>query len=87
MAQIIEIGKKTKKVPAKLFVEHRYCSCGGEMLLKQPKPGEPPIMLATWPPKFPHVCNLCGKIDHFEEQYPRTIIEEDEIDVLKPVLD
>ena len=79
MGQIIEIGKKVKKVPAKIFIEHRYCACGGEMFLKQSEPGEPP--------KLPHICAVCNKIDYFEVQYPRTIIEEDNHDPLKPILD
>ena len=87
MGQIIEIGKRTKKIPAHIFIEHRYCSCGGEMFLKRPEPGEPPIRIETWPPRFPHICNVCGKVDHFEEQYPRTIIEEEKVDVINPKCD
>lgn len=83
MAQIIETGKKEiERVPAKVFLEYRNCTCGGRMIYQ-----ESFGTLATWPAQFTHKCNSCGKVESYMDKYPKTVIEEDNHDPLKPILD
>lgn len=83
MAQIIETGKKEiERVPAKVFLEYRNCTCGGRMIYQ-----ESFVRPATWPAQFTHKCNSCGKVESYMDKYPKTVMEEDAHDPLKPILD
>ncbi len=60
--------KELKKL-VRTYVVHATCECGGEF-----KPTN--VVLTTYPPKYPHVCNKCGKGEVFDTTYPRNEYEE-----------
>ena len=63
----------TKRVETKVYTEHMYCECGGEM--KQ----NTIVILGTYPPTYSHICNRCGKTAGLNDMYPRIVYEEVEV--------
>ena len=70
--------KKTVRNSETIFLEirevvtpvqvNRICSCGGRFEI-QDQDGIT-LTLTTYPPQYLHICNKCGKIEHFPKQYP-----------------
>ena len=70
----------TKRVEIKIYTEHLYCECGGE-IKQEPKVIDEygycvDISVSVWPPIYYHVCDKCGKRDGLYETYPRLVYEE-----------
>ena len=61
-----------KKVPCKAYIKRAMCECGGEMKYDTVSN----IMLATSPPQYPHVCEICGKRENLLKVYPSVEYEE-----------
>ena len=61
----------TKRVETKVYTEHMYCECGGEITRE-----ESMTVLCTYPATYHHRCNKCGKIVGLNEVYPRIVYEE-----------
>lgn len=57
-----------KKYKAEIYIVNEMCECGGEFVFDG-------IVLTSYPPKFPHTCNKCGKTVHLDRQYPSTQTE------------
>jgi hypothetical protein len=62
---------QTKRVETKVYTEHIYCECGGEM-----KYEEPFGILSTYPPIYYHICNKCRAFKNYQYIYPRIVYEE-----------
>ena len=60
-----------KRVETKVYTEHLYCDCGGEM--KRSTDG---VVLCTYPSQYGHVCDKCGKTENYHDCYPRIVYEE-----------
>lgn len=69
----------TKRIETKVYTEHLYCECGGEM--KQEITGLDGIVttVATWPPTYYLVCDKCRKRESSFDIYPRIVYEEVEV--------
>ena len=61
----------TKRIETKVYTEHMYCECGGEM-----KRDECMGTVSTWPPLYYHTCDKCGKYGSYHSTYPRIVYEE-----------
>lgn len=62
-----------QKFKTETFIVKEKCECGGEYVFDG-------IVLTSYPPKYPHTCNKCGKKVYFDTQYPSTITEiKDEV--------
>lgn len=61
----------TKRVETKVYTEHLYCECGGE-IKKEDSWG----VVDTYPATYYHVCDKCGKRYGLHEVYPRLVYEE-----------
>lgn len=61
----------TKRVETKVYTEHMYCDCGGEM-----KRNTNCVVLCTYPEQYGHSCINCGKTAVFTHIYPRIVYEE-----------
>lgn len=74
---------QTKRVETKVYTEHLYCDCGGEMTQEPANINDYGIgiasLVATWPPTYYHFCNKCGKQERLTETYPRIVYEEVEV--------
>lgn len=57
-----------KKYNTETYIVKEMCECGGEFVFDG-------IVLTSYPPKFPHTCNKCGKTVHLDRQYPSTQTE------------
>lgn len=74
---------KIKRVETKVYTEHMYCECGGEMKMPETKFDgfgacvESTVL--TWPPRYFHYCNKCGKDKALDYIYPRIVYEEMEV--------
>ena len=64
----------TKRVETKVYTEHLYCECGGEITR-----GDNTSVLCTYPVTYSHSCNKCGKYVGLHETYPRLVYEEVEV--------
>ncbi len=53
----------------KIIVIHAMCECGGEF--KQSG-----VVLTSYPEKYGHICDRCGKGENFEKSYPYFSYEE-----------
>ena len=72
----------TKRVETKVYTEHMYCECGGEMKQQQSINGSDMMVttsLAVWPPRYYHYCDKCNKCEGLTETYPRLVYEEVEV--------
>jgi hypothetical protein len=53
-------------LPCQVFVNAMQCDCGGELVhvldVKSTNSN---------PPKYRHICNKCGKVEYFDNYYPR----------------
>ena len=58
---------------AKTYIVHMMCECGGEFVREQE---DLDIALTSYPPKFLHVCNKCGKREYLDGCYPKTATKE-----------
>ena len=62
-----------QKFKTETFIVKEKCECGGEYVFDG-------IVLTSYPPKYPHTCNKCGKKVHLDTQYPSTVTEiKDEV--------
>ena len=61
------------KQEVKTYMISKICDCGGVFQYESNN-----IMLATYPPQYPHICSFCGKINNFNCIYPK--IEYEYID-------
>lgn len=61
----------TKRVETKVYTEHLYCECGGEM-----KYEEGLGIVCTYPPTYYHTCDQCGERRGCLDVYPRIVYEE-----------
>lgn len=72
-----------KRVETKVYTEHMYCECGGEMKRPETKLDDfgtgIETTVLTWPPKYFHYCDKCGKDKAFDCAYPRMVYEEVEV--------
>lgn len=50
----------------KTIIVHMKCDICGQGIMEQL--GD--TVLATYPPKYPHKCNHCGKIENYPVRYP-----------------
>ena len=57
-----------KKYNAETYIVKEVCECGGEFVFNG-------MALTSYPPKFSHTCNKCGKTVHLDRQYPSTQTE------------
>lgn len=57
---------KEVTLPCQVFVKVMQCDCGGELRYE---PSE--FTTLQHPIKYKHVCNKCGKVEYFEDTYPR----------------
>ncbi len=57
-----------QKFKTETFIVKEKCECGGEYVFDG-------IVLTSYPPKYPHTCNKCGKKVHLDTQYPTTTTE------------
>ena len=64
----------TKRVETKVYTEHMYCECGGEITRK-----ECTAVLCTYPATHHHSCDRCGKIIALHDVYPKLVYEEVEV--------
>ena len=73
----------TKRVETKVYTEHLYCECGGEMKQEITNIDENGIgivsSVATWPPTYYLVCDKCRRRQSSFEVYPRLVYEEVEV--------
>lgn len=71
----------TKRVETKVYTEHMYCECGGEMKMQETKFDDFQIQTSVlvWPPRYFHYCNKCGKDKALDYTYPRLVYEEVEV--------
>lgn len=72
----------TKRVETKVYTEHIYCECGGEMKMPETKIngcGGITTTVATWPPTYYHYCDKCDRGEYLFETYPRIVYEEVEV--------
>lgn len=56
------------KTPVDVFRVSELCSCGGEFRLTG-------VQTLNLPTIYKHGCNLCGKVQEFEEVYPKIVYE------------
>lgn len=61
------------KKEVKTYMISKICECGGTFQYEHNG-----VMLASYPPQYPHVCYSCGKIETFNNIYPK--IEYEYID-------
>ena len=70
----------TKRVETKVYTEHLYCECGGEMRQTSAQIDEfgtgVLASVATWPPTYYHYCDKCDRREPLHETYPRIVYEE-----------
>lgn len=66
-----------KKYNAETYIVKEMCECGGEFVFDG-------IVLTSYPPKFPHTCNKCGKTVHLDRQYPSAQTEIGDEVIEKP---
>lgn len=70
------IEKKFKLIPYKV---HMFCDCGGKFI-EDPlisKGAEIFFGFPTIQRKYKHICDKCGKVELFDDQYPKIIYEQD----------
>ena len=65
----------TKRVETKVYTEHLYCECGGEITRE-----ECTTVLCTYPASYHHRCNKCGNVTVLHQTYPRIVYEEVEVE-------
>ncbi len=74
----------TKRVETKVYTEHLYCECGGEMrqeLTNIDGSGTGiSTSVATWPPTYYLVCDKCRRREASLDVYPRLVYEEVEVE-------
>jgi hypothetical protein len=63
---ITERSKTFDKVltPVHAYRAEVYCKCGGELQ-------NDGYMYPTYPPMYPHVCNMCGHKENLGSTYPK----------------
>lgn len=66
-----------KKYNTETYIVKEMCECGGEFVFDG-------IVLTSYPPKFPHTCNKCGKKVTLDRQYPSTQTEIGDEVIEKP---
>ena len=64
-----------KRVETKVYTEHLYCECGGEMKYEQGLG-----VIDTYPATYYHECSKCGKRAGYSCIYPRIVYEEVEVE-------
>lgn len=64
----------TKRVETKVYTEHMYCECGGEM-----RRDDTLSIVCTYPPTYYHICDKCGERKGYSDVYPRIVYEEVEV--------
>ena len=69
----------TKRVETKVYTEHLYCECGGEMKQEIIGLDGIAITVATWPPTYYLVCDKCRRRESSFEIYPKIVYEEVEV--------
>lgn len=52
--------------PVEIFNQHATCECGGEFKSDG-------SVFPAHPPRYQHVCEICGKIETLQHAHPRTI--------------
>lgn len=58
-----------RKVEVRTYLVHAdHNDCGGHFVPTG-------IVYMTYPPKYPHMCSVCGQNETFKDQYPVTRIE------------
>jgi hypothetical protein len=60
--------KRTRVVPIQVDMK---CECGGTFHAGETDFGGALTVLTSYPPKYPHHCDKCGKIEYFTEIYPK----------------
>lgn len=63
-----------KKVETKVYTEHLYCSCGGELTAT-----DSAHQSGTGPTLYWHSCDKCDKVVDLDNIYPRLVYEEVEV--------
>lgn len=58
-----------RKVKVETFMVYAQCPCGGEF-----KPTGEAMM--SYPPKYVHVCDKCGRDEVFRDNYPKIVHEQ-----------
>ena len=58
-----------KSYEVKTVMTKKYCECGGEMI----PTGN---VLCSYPPRYTHECNKCGKIESYFDKYPKVEYKE-----------
>ena len=58
-----------KEFEAKSVLTKMYCDCGGEMVPTG-------AVLCSYPPKYTHEGNKCGKIESYSNTYPKVVYKE-----------
>lgn len=66
-----------KKYNTETYIVKEVCECGGEFVFDG-------IVLTSYPPKFPHTCNKCGKKVTLDRQYPSSQTEIGDEVIEKP---
>ena len=64
----------TKRAETKVYTEHLYCECGGE-LRYDPGYG----IVGSYPPTYYHECDKCRERRGYSDIYPRIVYEEVEV--------
>ena len=64
----------SKLVETKVYTEHQYCECGGEMKYEAGLG-----ILDIYPATYYHECDQCGRRAGFNCVYPRIIYKEVEV--------
>jgi len=64
----------TRRVETKIYTEHIYCECGGELKYDQGLGN-----VSIYPPTYYHECNKCGDRRGLSYIYPRIVYEEVEV--------
>ena len=65
----------TKRVETKVYTEHKYCECGGE--LKSDGRG---YQVGIYDTKYYHYCDKCNELVELYDMYPRIVYEEVEVE-------
>lgn len=70
------VEKKFKVIP---YEVHMFCECGGKFIEKPSISGDAKMFFGfpTIQQKHKHICDKCGKVEFFDDQYPKIIYERD----------